>query len=70
MQASLALDRSSYDVAENGSEKRTELALAVSRNLNATWRAVVRYAYADNQADLPEFDYRRNRISAGVEATW
>jgi hypothetical protein len=30
----------------------------------------VRYAYADNQADVPEFDYERNRFSAGVEATW
>ena len=70
VQASLARDRSRYDVAANGNENRTELALAVSRNLSALWRAVVRYAYADNQADLAEFDYQRNRISAGVEASW
>jgi hypothetical protein len=70
LQASLAHDRSSYEVAENGSENRSELALAVTRNLNTRWRAIVRYAHADNQADVPEFDYRRNRISAGVEATW
>ena len=60
LEAGLSFDRSSYDVAANGSEERSELTLAVSRNLNETWRAVVRYAYADNQADLPEFDYRRN----------
>ncbi len=70
LQASLAHDRSSYAVAENGSENRSELALAVTRNLNTKWRAIVRYAHADNKADVPEFDYRRNRISAGVEATW
>jgi hypothetical protein len=70
LQASLAHDRSSYEVAENGSENRSELALAVTRNLNTRWRAIVRYAHADNQADVPEFDYQRNRISAGVEATW
>jgi hypothetical protein len=70
LQASLAHDLSTYTAAENGSENRSELAFAVTRNLNTQWRAFVRYAYADNQADLPEFDYQRNRISAGVEATW
>jgi tetratricopeptide (TPR) repeat protein len=70
LQASLAHDRSSYDQAANGSEDRTELALAVTRDFGSQWRAFVRYAYADNQADLPEFDYERNWISAGVEATW
>lgn len=68
--ASLAHDRSSYAVTENGSEDRTEIALAVNRAFGSRWRAFVRYAYADNQADLPEFDYGRNRVSAGVEATW
>jgi tetratricopeptide (TPR) repeat protein len=70
VQASLSHDRSSYELTENGSEERTEIALAVSRDFGSQWRAFVRYAYADNQADLPEFDYERNRISAGVEATW
>ncbi len=70
VQAGLARDHSKYDVAANGSEERTELTLAVSRALGTSWRAVVRYAYADNQADLADFDYRRNRVSAGVEATW
>jgi hypothetical protein len=69
-QGGLSHDRTSYDVAENGKERRTEVVLAVSRNLGTQWRAVVRYAYADNEADVPEFDYGRNRISAGVEANW
>jgi hypothetical protein len=30
----------------------------------------VRYAYADNSADLPEFNYQRNLFFAGVEAAW
>ena len=42
----------------------------MNRDFGSQWRAFVRYAYADNQADLPEFDYERNLISAGVEATW
>ena len=70
VQASLAYDRSSYDDPENGSEDRTELALAVSRTLSGQWRAFLRYAYADNQAELPDFDYQRNLVSAGVEASW
>ena len=70
LQASLTHDRSSYDLTTNGSEDRTEIALAVNRDFGSQWRAFVRYAYADNQADLPEFDYERNWISAGVEATW
>lgn len=70
VQASLAGDRSRYDVAANGNEERGEITLALSRTLGTSWRAVVRYAYADNRADVAEFDYQRNRVSAGVEATW
>jgi hypothetical protein len=70
VQAGLSFDRSRYDDATNGSEERFELTAAVSRSLNDTWRVVVRYAYADNQADLPEFNYQRNLVSAGVEAVW
>jgi len=70
VQSGLSLDRSRYDDPANGSEERFELALSVSRNLNDTWRVVVRYAYADNSADLPEFNYQRNLVSAGVEAAW
>ena len=70
VQGSLTGDRSRYDVEANGSEERIEIALAVSRKLGSLWRAVVRYAYADNQADQPAFDYSRSRVSAGVEASW
>jgi predicted porin len=70
LQAGLAHDRSNYRLTANGSEERTEVALAVTRDFGSQWRAFVRYAYADNQADVPEFDYERNRFSAGVEATW
>ena len=70
VQGGLSFDRSRYDLAANGSEERFELTLAASRSLNDTWRVVVRYAYADNQADLPEFNYQRNLVSAGVEAAW
>ena len=70
VQAGLARDRSDYEVAANGSEERTEFTLALSRRFGSGWRVVVRYAYADNTADLAEFDYQRNRISAGVEADW
>jgi len=70
VQAGLSFDHSSYDVATNGSEERFELTLGASRNLNDTWRVALRYAYADNQADLPEFKYQRNLVSAGVEAAW
>jgi tetratricopeptide (TPR) repeat protein len=70
VQAGLSFDRSRYDVATNGTEERFELTTAASRKLGDTWRVVVRYAYADNQADLPEFNYQRNLVSAGVEAAW
>lgn len=70
VEAGLARDHSRYDVTANGTEDRTELTLAVSYDFGTTWRAVVRYAYANNDADQPEFDYDRNRISAGVEASW
>lgn len=59
---------SNYDLDSNGSEDRTELALSLSKTINARWRLVIRHAYTDNAADLPEFDYRGSRISAGVEA--
>jgi tetratricopeptide (TPR) repeat protein len=70
IEAGLSLDRSSYDVAANASEDRTELVLGVSRKLGTQFRAVARYEYADNRAELREFDYHRNRISAGIEANW
>jgi uncharacterized protein (PEP-CTERM system associated) len=70
VQAGLAHDRSKYTETANGSEERTEISFAVNREFGSQWRAFVRYAFADNQADRPEFDYQRNRFTAGVEATW
>ena len=70
VQAGLSFDHSRYDVTTNGGEERLEVTLAASRSFGETWTVVVRYAYADNQADLPEFTYQRNLFSAGVEAAW
>jgi tetratricopeptide (TPR) repeat protein len=66
----VSFDRSSYDVADNSAEDRAEIELAVSRSFGQRWRAIIRYSYADNRAELPEFDYARNRVQAGVEANW
>jgi tetratricopeptide (TPR) repeat protein len=51
-----------------GEETRTEVAIAIERALGAGWRVVTRYARADNDSDLPEFNYGRNRISVSIEA--
>lgn len=59
---------SDYDQAGNGTEDRTEAALSISRSINDRWRVIVRDAYTDNSADLPEFNYQGNRITAGFEA--
>lgn len=63
------LRHSDYDLASNGSEDRAEVALSLSKSFNDRWRIVVRHAYTENSADVAEFDYRGNRISAGFEAT-
>jgi hypothetical protein len=70
VEAGLSFERSRYDVADNSAEDRAEIVLGLSRSFSERWRAVMRYAYADNQAELPEFDYGRNRIQAGVEVNW
>jgi tetratricopeptide (TPR) repeat protein len=67
VEAQVALDRSRYD--RGNTEDRNEWELAISRELSSRWRAVVRYGHANNNADRFEFDYRRNRVSAAVEAT-
>lgn len=59
---------SNYDVATNGSEDRTEFALAITKTLTTRWQIFLRHAYVDNDADFTEFRYSGNRISAGVEA--
>lgn len=63
-----SLRHSDYDLASNGSEDRTELALSIGKALGDRWRIVVRHAYTDNSADVAAFDYRGNRISASFEA--
>jgi hypothetical protein len=63
-----SLRHSDYDLASNGSEDRTELGLSISKTLGDRWRVIVRHAYTENSADVSEFDYRGNRISAGFEA--
>jgi len=60
---------SSYDSDINGNEQRTELALSLTRTLTSRWQVFLRYAYTNNDADAPEYDYTGNRLSAGVEAT-
>lgn len=60
--------RSRYDDRDNGTEDRTQLMLAVTKALSPTWQFVMRYTHTRNAADLAEFDYSGNRISAGVEA--
>jgi tetratricopeptide (TPR) repeat protein len=59
---------SSYDDSTSGSEDLTEIALAVGKSLGSRWRLFARYAYADNEATLPEFQYHRGRFAAGVDA--
>jgi tetratricopeptide (TPR) repeat protein len=59
---------SRYDLESNGTEDRTELALEIAKVFGTRWRLITRYSYADNDADLPEFNYQRGRFSAGFEA--
>jgi hypothetical protein len=57
-----------YDLDSNGTEERTEVAFSLSKAFGARWRVILRYAFTNNAADVAEFDYRGNRVSAGVEA--
>lgn len=59
-----------YHLDSAGEERRLELAVEASRPLAGRWHVILRYAYADNDADQPEYNYDRNRISAGIEAVW
>jgi Tetratricopeptide repeat len=60
---------SRYD-AGGGSEDLNELALTVRKELTPRWRLFARYAYAQNDATQPAFEYHRNRLTAGVDAIW
>jgi hypothetical protein len=42
--------------------------VSISKAIGDRWRIVVRHAYTDNSADVAQFDYRGNRISASFEA--
>ncbi len=59
-----------YDSEDAGEERRLELTLEASRPLSSRWYLVLRYAYTDNRADQPEYNYDRSRVTAGVEAIW
>jgi hypothetical protein len=61
---------SDYDDDASGSEDLTEIALAVRKSLGSRLRLFARYAYADNEATLPEFQYHRGRFAAGVDAVF
>ena len=61
-----AVRASRYD-SEDMEEDELELASVLARELSPGWRLVLRYAYADNRADLAVFDYGRSRITAAIE---
>ena len=59
---------SNYELGSHGNEDRIEVGASLKKQLTATWRIGARYDYANNDAQLGEFDYRRNRIWIGAEA--
>jgi hypothetical protein len=65
--AQVAWRHSSYELG-SGEENRAELAIELSRGLSERWRISLRYAYTDNSASDPYFDYQRSRFSACLEA--
>jgi Tetratricopeptide repeat len=66
--AELRHRHSRYDDDSSGTEDFNEIALMVRKTLSSRWRIFVRYAHADNDATLPEFQYHRGRIAAGIDA--
>jgi tetratricopeptide (TPR) repeat protein len=61
---------SDYDAQEVGNENRVELTLGAERTLTERWNLVLQYLFTDNRASVRDYDYRRNRLFAGVEATF
>lgn len=59
---------SKYELTASGTEDRSDVTLGLAKTLGAHWRLVVRYAYAQNDADLPDLNYERNQVSATLEA--
>jgi hypothetical protein len=64
----IAAHNGRYDAEGIGEEKGTEFAFQITRALSARWRLAVRYARTDNDADLAEYTYERNRVAAVIEA--
>lgn len=56
-----------YQEGDDEEEARIELGLALARSFGSTWRIVTRYARADNDSDVAEFEYGRNRITVFAE---
>ncbi|HVF17233.1 MAG TPA: tetratricopeptide repeat protein [Steroidobacteraceae bacterium] len=61
---------SEYDEQAVGREKRMELTLGAERTLTDRWNLVLQYLFTDNSASTREYEYQRNRLFAGVEATF
>jgi tetratricopeptide (TPR) repeat protein len=61
---------SEYDEQASGTENRIELMLGAERALTDRWYLVLQYLFTDNSASTPLYDYQRNRLFAGVEATF
>ncbi|MET0986937.1 MAG: tetratricopeptide repeat protein [Steroidobacteraceae bacterium] len=60
---------SDYKLSTHGNEDRFEAGIALKKQLSPSWRLSARYDYAKNAAKLADFDYRRNRVWVGAEAT-
>lgn len=67
---SFAYRHSDYDAAARGIENRIVLTVGADRNLIGPWMLVLEYAFTRNSADDAFYDYDRNRLFAGVEATF
>jgi len=70
VRSSLAYRHSDYDSAERGTENRFVLTVGADRSLIGPWTLVVEYAMTDNSASDAFYEYERNRLFAGVEATF
>ena len=63
--------RSSYDTPGfSWSERRTTFGAGVGGPIAGRWEWALRYDRTDNSASLAEFEYDRNRFSAGVQAAF
>lgn len=67
LECQLARSHSKFDTAASGEEDRTDMEVSIARVLASNRRIVLRYAYADNQADRSDFDYSRSQLAVGLE---